>query len=162
MAINAVPTMSDEIYLRDVSDRLKKLEGDDCPPAERAWVKVRQATEGDQLQISQRYAESEVHWRPDGSITEKRSSNILDDRMFKAYLVMVDAGNIFDREGDPLFEFKDGGDYPKYAGTYSKFKEHWMLLPPVAAGAIELALYELNPQWGFTTRDTEEDDEGEE
>lgn len=156
MAIQAVPTISEEIYLRKLSKRVLELEGEDCPPAEQAWVKVRQATEGDQLQVSQRYAESEVYWQTDGSIKEKRSTNMLDDRMFKAYLVLVDAGNIVDSEGAPLFEFKDSDDFPRFKGTYSKFKERWSQLPPVAATSIEMALYSLNPQWG---RVRERDDE---
>lgn len=163
MAIQAVPTISDEVYLRDMSKLLLDLEGKDCPPSERAWVKVRQATEGDQLQISQRNAESEVMWKPDGDIIERRSSNYLDDRMFRAYLVLVDAGNIFGKDGDPLFEFKDGNDYPKFDGTYSEFKRRWAQLPPVAAGAIELALNELNPQWGLSrSSQKDNDEEGEE
>lgn len=146
MAINAVPTISDEIYLRDVSERVNQMEGD-CPKKECAWVKVRQATEGDQLQVSQRHADSEVVWQADGSAKERRSSNTLEDRMFKAYLVMVDAGNILDRKGEPVFEFVDKDDYPKFKGTWARFKERWSLLPPAAASAIELSLYKLNPQW---------------
>lgn len=159
MAINAVPTISDEIYLRDVSERVKKIEGD-CPKKECAWVKVRQATEGDQLQVSQRYADSEVVWQVDGSAKEKRSSNTLEDRMFKAYLVLTDAGNIFDGGEKPIFEFADRGDYPKFKGTWAQFKNRWSLLPPAAASAIELALYRLNPQWDVFGL-VQEDDEGE-
>jgi hypothetical protein len=161
MAIRAVPTVSEEIYLQDLSDRVKRLEGEDCPREEQAWVKVRQATEGDQLQVSQRYADSEVVWQADGSAKETRSTNTLEDRMFKAYLVLVDAGNITDKGDNPVFGFSEKGDYPKFKGTWSQFKEKWSVLPPAAASAIELALYKLNPQWDIFGLVSEDEEEGE-
>ena len=161
MAIHAVPTISEEIYLQDVSERVKEMEGKNCPKKERAWVKVRQATESDQLQVSQRHADTEVLWMADGSAKEKRSRNVLEDRMFKAYLVMVGTGNIFAMEDKPVFEFADKDDYPKFKGTYSKFQDRWGLLQPAVADAIELAIYKLNPQWDVFGLMSEEDEEGE-
>jgi len=146
MAIQAVPTISEEIYLQDLTERVKKLEGED-PRKEQAWVKIRQATEGDQLQISARNADSEVVWQADGGAREKRSNNPLEERMFKAYLVLVDAGNIVAPDGKPVFKFSEGDDYPKFDGSWADFKSRWGLIPSVAADAIELAIYKLNPQW---------------
>lgn len=158
MAIQAVPTISKELYLRELSDQVEKLEGD-CPKKEQAWVKVRQASEGDQLQISQRSAESDVMWLPDGSAKETRSTNPAEERMFRAYLVLVDTGNITDADEKPLFKFKDTGSYQSFDGSYSDFKEAWAQLPPPAAYAIELATYTLNPQWDWLSRIREEEGE---
>jgi len=149
MAINAVPTISKEIYLQDWSEAVKKMEGEDCPRKEQAWVRVRQATEGDQLQVSQRYEDIEYTYTPDGSTMEKRTSNVLEDRMFKAYLVLVEVANILDKKGKPVFKFKDGPDYPKFDGEYSEFQDRWALLPSVGADAIELAVLSLNRQWDY-------------
>jgi hypothetical protein len=147
MAIHAVPTISEEIYLQDLSKAVKRMESDD-PRKEQAWVKVRQATEGDELQVSQYRAEaSELLWRQDGNAMEKRTKGMLEERMFRAYLVLIDAANIFDPHGEPLFEFEEGDDYPKFDGNYSKFQDRWGLLHPEVADAIELAMYETNPQW---------------
>lgn len=163
MAIHAVPTISDEIYLQDVSRSIKKMEGSDCPKEECAWVKVRQATEGDQLQVSQHRAEaSELLWLQDGNAMEKRSKGALEERMFRAYLVLTDAGNLFDAKDNPLFTFKEGDDYPKFDGSYAKFKKCWGQLHPQVADAIELAMYETNPQWDVMRAFLEAQQEGEE
>ncbi len=150
MAIHAVPTISDELYLQNVSQTVKRLEGAECPKKEQAWVKVRQATESDELQVSQhRASASELTWLQDGRAQEKRLKGRLEERMFRAYLVLVDAGNILDAKQKPLFTFKDGQDYPKFDGSYSQFKERWGLLQPEVADAIEMATYEVNPQWNL-------------
>lgn len=161
MAIHAVPTISEEIYLQDLSKAIKKMEKGD-PRKEQAWVRVRQATEGDELQVSQYRAEaSEMLWRRDGNALEKRTKGMLEERMFRAYLVLIDAANIFDLDGKPLFEFKDGDDYPKFKGTYAEFQDRWALLQPEVADAIELAMYETNPQWDTLRALMETQKEGE-
>lgn len=161
MTIHAVPTISDEIYLQEISEKVKRLEGSDCPKKDMAWVRVRQATESDQLQVSQRNSGSEVLWLADGSAKEKRDRNVLEDRMFRAYLVLVDVGNIVDKNGDPVFEFAESGDYPKFKGTFSKFQDKWGVLQSSVADAIEMAIYKLNPQWDVFGLMREDDEEGE-
>jgi len=147
VAIQAVPTVSAPIYLQDWSKEVAEMEGEDCLRDEQAWVQVRQATEGDQLRISQNYEGVELVHQTDGSTRELRTRNILEDRMFRAFLVLTSAANILDNQGNEIFTFKDGANYPKFSGTYAKFKEQWNLIPPAAADAIELAVLSINRQW---------------
>lgn len=147
MAIQAVPTISAPIYLQDWSKEVGEMEGEDCLRDDQAWVQVRQATEGDQLRISQNYEGVELYHQADGTTRELRTRNILTDRMFRAFLVLTGAANILDPNGNEVFTFKDGPNYPKFDGSYGKFKEQWQLIPPEAADAIELAVLSINRQW---------------
>jgi hypothetical protein len=147
MTIKAVPTVSEPIYLQDWSVAVKELEGEDCPREKQAWVVVRQATEGDHLRASRRDENIEYLHQPDGNTRETVTSNLLDERMFQAYLVLVDAGNILDADDVPIFTFKRGPDYDRFNGGYAEFQNRWGLLPSIAADAIGVAVYTLNPHW---------------
>jgi len=147
MAIKAKPIISEEIYLQDLSEDVKELEGD-CPRDEQAWVMIRQATEADNLRHEREVSTVElIH---DGGVTkETRFSSISNDRAFEVYLTLHNAGNITGPEGNPLFEFKDTGPYNRVTGTFDRFKENYGLLPGDVARAMSKAVYLINEKWDW-------------
>lgn len=160
MTITATPIISEEIYLQDMSDDVKDLEGD-CPRDEQAWVMVRQATESDNLRHEQQVATVELT-HEGGKTYEKRQSNIRQEWAFETFLALHAAGNIEGPDGGPLFEFKDTGPYNRVKGTFEKFKETYGLLPGPVARAIIRAVYTINSDWdwlgiSYTPEEDEED-----
>ncbi len=147
MAIKAKPIISEEIYLQDLSEEVKELEGD-CPRDEQAWVMIRQATEADNLRHEREI--STVELTHEGGVTkETRYSSISNDRAFEIYLTLHDAGNITGADGQPLFEFKDTGPYNRVKGTFDKFKDDYGLLPGDVTRAMCKAVYLINPKWDW-------------
>lgn len=161
MAIKAMPVISEEIYLQDMSEDVKELEGD-CPRDEQAWVMVRQATESDNLRHEQQIATVElVH--EGGKTHEKRRSSIREEWAFESFLTLHAVGNIEGPDGNPLFEFKDMGPYNRVKGTFEKFKQTYGLLPGSVARAIIKAVYTVNPDWdwlGITFEPEDEEEDG--
>lgn len=147
MALKATPIMSDRIILADIDRTIAKMEGD-CDKDERAWVQVRQATEGDFNWIASMRTDDTIKWS--GDTAEERRVNFREVMAAHVYLTLIDAGNILDASGKPIFTFKDGGDYSKLNMTFNQFKERYGMLNASVTSAIRKAVYTLNPEWDWT------------
>ncbi len=150
MSIKALPVLSEPIYLRDISDDVKKLEGK-CSPAERAWVMVRQGTEADNLQRAAMRSQYTLRWQVDGSAEELRDVNQRQLWTMEVYMTLTDAGNLWadDAEKEPLFEFENKGSYSGTSYDYEEFENRYGLLPSIVTTAILRAVYSLNPDWSW-------------
>jgi len=148
MAIKTAPVFSGQIYLGDISPEVKELEGD-CDPKERAWVKVRQATEQDNTQISKVQQSDTFIWGNDGSIQQKTPITQGEVRAWEAYYTLTDAGNFFLEGESELFQFVNSGPYQKVAGGYEEFSRRWGTLPPEVTLAISRSIYSVNPSWDW-------------
>lgn len=137
MAIKTMPLFK-QLYLGDLDPRIAKLEGD-CDQSERAWVRIKQATEADNMELSDYNSKN-------------RTSNPRDWRAMEVYVTLCDAGNIdeYDKKGDlvgPLFKFKDAGPYTKFDGPFSKFKDQYAKLPSIVSAVMTQAVYAVNIDW---------------
>jgi len=155
--IETKPIISDKLYLSELSERVAKIEGD-CAKTDKAWVIVRQATEGDNLRRADRRADSVVEWQRDGVAREKRRDNIRDTWAYEVYLTLCDAGNI-NANGKPLFTFEDAGDYTKIKGGFQNFLTAYGQLPSVVTASILRAVYKINPDWSLFTFDEDENED---
>jgi hypothetical protein len=151
MALSTVPIVSGQIYLRDLSDTLKALEGK-CKDEHRAWVMIRQATEGDVAAIELVRGKGTVVHGQDGSTTEMydRDTSHVRKEQFKRTVVGV--GNISDAAGSELFKFKAGPNYAVLDMTDDEFSEAYDALPRPVTNAFGLAILESNPQWDLRER----------
>jgi len=146
MAIKVAPIFSEPLYLGDLSEEVAKMEKD-CDQNDRAWIKARQATESDEMEISSLYSKSKTVWT--GEATEQvQEINPRERQAMEIYLCMVDAGNIDDEDG-PLFTFVENGPYAKVDGGFQIFKEAYGRLPSEATLAMLRAVYTVNPGWGW-------------
>lgn len=146
MALSTVPIVSDKIFLRDVSDTIKKIEGD-CKDEARAWVTIRQATEGDVAAIERVRGKGVVVHGEDGSVSETydRDTSHVRKEQFKRTVVGV--GNISDAAGKELFVFKTGPNYALLDMTDDQFSEAYNDLARPITNAFGLAILQANPQW---------------
>jgi len=167
MAITTVPVVSEPIYLSDKSSAVAKLEGK-SPKAEKAWVRVRQATEQDSMMLEESLPDTRYEYfdetgpngRPIRKTIETRNERVRDRFAMQVWLCLCDAGNINTPSG-PLFKFKDAGDYQKYDGNFDSFLKVWGQLPPSVAVAIRDVVYDYNPHWDWRGifRDADEGEE---
>jgi hypothetical protein len=155
MAVQAVPVVSEPIYLGDISKRVRALEGD-CERTDQAYVIVRQATTGDNMRRSQIHKGTTLRWLTDEDgkpVTEENyNQNPLERYAFEAYTTLAGIGNLFDTDGKPMFEFESSGSYMKVKGDFNDFKERWGRLPLVVTDAILTAVYSTNPDWDWRVR----------
>lgn len=150
MSVKALPIVSGSIYLADLSQEVKKLEGD-CPPDERAFVVVRQATEADTQRISDLYATRTTRWKED-AVEEQRDINPRLEWVWQAFMTLCDAGNILDAQGKPLFKFEDTGPYHKVSGGFNDFRKAHGSLNSAVTEAIRYAVWGINPQWDMRVK----------
>lgn len=153
MAIKALPIISGPIYLQDLNQEVKQLEGEECPRDEQAWVIVRQATELDNQRRSSLVSKRRVEWNDDGRV-EEWDDNPLEVFATEVYCCLVDAGNIWEDDSGTksLFKFKDGPDYQKLSMGYGDFRKAYGKLPLPVTRAIRAAVLEMNPDWDWTKR----------
>jgi hypothetical protein len=146
MAINAAPVVSTQIYLGDLTSSVKEMEGD-CDQADRAWVIIRQSTEGDNRRISEMSAETRTVWS-DTATEQIRRINQAEVRALQVYLTLSDMGNVFadDAGKKPLFRFENG----KLKMPKSEFQKAYDGLHPEVTRAIILAVYQTNPMWDWS------------
>jgi len=146
MALSTVPIVSDKLYLRDLSDTLKAIEGE-CKDELRAWVMIRQATEGDVAAIERVRGKGKVIHGQDGSTTEMydRDTSHVRKEQFKRTVIGV--GNISDAANKELFKFKAGPNYAVLNMTDDEFSVAYDALPRPVTNAFGLAILKGNPQW---------------
>jgi len=151
MAIRAIPTISEPIYLQDISTEVKEMEGHDCPREEQAWVIVRQGTEADNCQRAAMRSKYTLRWQNDGSAEEERDVNQRELWTLEVYMTLCGAGGIFSDEEctKPLFEFEKGKSFDKITLDFAKFKGVYGTLPSIVTTAILRAVYSLNPDWSW-------------
>ena len=151
MAIRTAPILSEQIYLGELSPEVKDIEGE-CDPKDRAWVKVRQATEQDAMQIA-KLTQSPMLWTDDG-VEQKASATSHDIRAMEVYFTLTDAGNFEDVSGKELFQFVNGQAYSKVAGGLQEFIGRYGQLPEQVTVALSRAVYSVNPMWDvFASRE---------
>lgn len=151
MAIKTAPIFK-TVYLGELDPRVAELEGD-CLQEERAWVKVRQATEADNMEISALTSKQKLTYTKSGATEQEQDFNPREIRAMEVFKCLVDIGNIFaDDEGKvPLFKFESHGSYSKVAGGFQRFKEAYGSLPAVVTAAMLRAVYSVNPGWDWLT-----------
>jgi len=148
------PIISEPIYLRDISDTFKELEGD-CERDDQVFVIIRQGTQADIQRVSLLVSERKVEHAKDGTRSETFNDDLGDVRAMQLYSTLCDVGNMTDKTGAPMFRFKQGKEYAKFAGSFSEFKRIYGTLPGVVIGAFNLAVWEGNPQWDMRRLVTE-------
>jgi len=146
MALKIVPIMSEPIYLRDISKAFKELEGD-CQRDEQVYVIIRQSTESDVRRISRLVSTREVTYNANGGRTEIFDDDMGEVRAMQLYSTLCDVKGLTDATDAPMFRFKQDKDYPKLAMSFSDFQEIYGRLPSTVIGALNLAVWEGNPQW---------------
>ncbi len=146
MAIKALPTVSDVIYLQDLVPQIELLEGE-CPNEEKAYVIVRQATEADSMAIDQMSSERRVVWS-ENEVQEIRDSRMREVWAMQVFRCMCDAGNIFGPDGEPLCKFSSGKMHARYVeGTFRDFLKSFGAQSPLVTRALRYAAWEMNPDW---------------
>ena len=170
MAISTVPVISDQVFLGDASPAVGKLEKNSGPD-EKAWIRVRQATEQDAMILEGSLPETRIEYvdeiDPVTRTPVRRAIETRDDRVrnrfaMQVYLCLVDAGNITGDDDKPLFEFDDGVNYAKVKGGFQSFLEAFGQLPSIVALAMRDVVYDHNPHWDWRSiYSTDEDSEGE-
>ena len=141
-----VPVISEPIYLRDISKQFKELEGD-VPREEQVNVVIRQATQADVRKVSRLVSTRKVTYSNDGTRTEVFDDDMGEVRAMQLYTTLCDVGGLTDATDAPLFRFKQEGDYPKLAMGFADFQEIYGTLPSTVVGALNLSVWEGNPQW---------------
>lgn len=161
MAIKALPTLSDKVLLRDISDEVALLEGE-CSDDDAAYVIVRQATESDHRQIAQMYSKRKVRWGADDSVEEVRDTNMRDEWAWQCFLCLCEAGNLFAADGSAIFSFTDGPMYERRVeGKFSVFLKRYGVLQSAVTKAMRYAIWDLNPLWDIRPRPAKEGSEEE-
>jgi len=156
MAISSAPIISEKLFLQDLSSDIAAIENVQglCPEDQRAWVIIRQATEGDVATLSRVGGRGKITHNPDGSMTEEYDRDFNPYRAKQFQVTVVGVGNISDASGGPLFRFKDGPNYPILDMTDEQFSAAYNSLPRPVTNAFALAVIRANPQWGVS-RDTD-------
>jgi hypothetical protein len=156
MAIKTVAVISSQLFLGDLYDKVKELEdeGGECPQNERVWVMIRQATESDTAQVAEMRSKTVVRWVSDGAERGSIPEEVRDDNprllwAWQVYLTLHDAGNLFDDDETPLFEFESKGPYNRVKGGFDKFMKSYGKLPAPVATSLLMAVGSINPGWGI-------------
>lgn len=143
MAIKAAPVTSPKVFLGDLSPAVAVLEGD-CPEKDRAWVIIRQATEGDVRVIQDYGAETRTVFSDDRT-EQIQHVNQADVRAKQVHLTLSDAGNIVNAQDEPLFRFDSG----RLAMDFNEFQTAYGTLHPDVTRAMLLAVRDMNPIWDW-------------
>lgn len=146
MALKITPIISEPIYLRDLDDDFKELEGD-CQRDEQVFVIIRQATEADVRRITQLVSRREIKYGKDGTRSEIFDDDMSELRAMQLYTTLCDVSGLTDASDAPLFRFKQGKDYAQLAMGFSDFQVIYGRLPTTVVKAFNLAVWEGNPNW---------------
>ena len=142
MNIQSVKRVSDPIFLSDLSPDFSDLEGE-CPQEEKAYVRVRRATEGDNIQRHELLLERRTEYRINGdvAIVESVSDNPRWEAMCNTYLTLEEIHGLLD--GDkPVFEKQ-----PVKTMLAMEYEAIWRELPIVVANVLHRAVLRFNPEW---------------
>ena len=146
MDIKKYAVESDKIFLADESPEFAKLEGE-VPEDERVWVKVRQATQADNIRLADINTQRERKYSGDqltgnvNSVSLVYNSNPLRRQATQVYLTVVEIGNLTD--GDkPVFDVAPLKKMPE-----ATFLAKWGSLRTELANAIHKACLKVNPDW---------------
>src|SRR5512138_2876548 len=131
MDLKSFPTVSEKIYLSDISGDFAKAEGA-VDRDQQAWVIVRQAREEDHIKRAALQAKREIKYGATGPFT---MSEIVEDNprervQYEVYWTLVETGNLSD-DGKPLFAKSPVNQVP-----FAEFEKVWGAMPPVVAQAI--------------------------
>ena len=128
-----------------------------CDESGEAYVKVRQAREGENAErddmfstITRVFEVPEIDGvQVDGNVKLETSQNPTKTRRKEAYLTLASIRGITDEAGNELFRHSGtvDGDMVRGAMSESEFNRVWNRLPPDAVSEIMGYVYELNPTW---------------
>ncbi|HUW12883.1 MAG TPA: hypothetical protein VM537_24360 [Anaerolineae bacterium] len=150
MAIKALPTVSNVLYLQDLVPGIAALEGD-CAKEELAYVIVRQGTESDSIAIERMSSERQIVWT-DKDVREVRDSRMREQWAMQVFRCMCDAGNITGQDDKAVFEFSGGAIHERFVdGTFGDFLKAYGALNPIVTRALRYAVWEMNPDWDLRT-----------
>ena len=141
MKIKVTPTISEPIYLQELSLEIAGIEGG-IPQTEQAWVKIRQATEQDHIARADLLAKRVMTYGD--QISETVEDNPRERMMYEAYWTLYETGNLTDEDGKPIFP-----EMPAKKMTLEKFQEIWGKLDSSITMAIWAAVRKGNPDWDF-------------
>jgi hypothetical protein len=133
-----IPVISGPIYLRDAYAPFAALEGD-CPESERTWVKIRQATEGENEQRADLTKTREVVWGD--AVTQRFQDNEREIMRNEVYFTLQEAGNLTFDDGSPIF--------PGKMTNFDEFTQRWWKLDSTTATAIHKAVLSINRDWDW-------------
>lgn len=139
MKIARKPVISDRIYLSDESLEFAAREGD-LPRDEQAWVRIRQAREGDFVARAELMAKREVRYG--GSFSEVIGDNSRERVKYEVFWTLHECKNLVDDDGTPVF-----GDGPTDAMKFQSFEAIWNSLETHVTEAIVLAVWRVNSGW---------------
>jgi len=150
MAIFATPVHSEPRFLGEVSKDVARLEGD-AAEEDKAWVRVRQATESDNMEISAMTSKTRTVFSQ-GSTESLQEVNPRDVRAMEVFRTLTDAGNLWSNEEGtiPLFNFETVGKITRASGGFQDFKQKYGKLPVEVTSAILEVVYKFNPGWDWT------------
>ena len=157
MTIKAIATQSDRIFLGDLSDEVKELEGAKCPQDKRAWVTVRQATAGDFRRVSNSGGPRKTQYL-EGVRTDIWNDDWAEAWAMQSYCCLTGAGNIEGPDGKPIFTFESHSDYHKVKMSFDTFLARHDTLAKVVTNAIRKAVWSLNPDWDLLAEDDDDDE----
>lgn len=143
MKISSIPVVSAQLYLADLYEPFKTLEGTNMDPLERVWVTVRQATEGDNEKRADLVAKRHVTLSQDG-MSEQYDDNVRTRMKWEVYWTLDEVGNLVDDDGKPVFRIK-----PVREMAFPDFEKVWHRFDSRLANAIHKAVRITNPDWGW-------------
>ncbi len=144
MDLSKLKTDSGTLYLSDLSVDFSFLEGD-VAQADRVWVKVRRASERDNIRRAEFCAKRTKRYispsTPEMTVFEDVGVNPIERAKFETYLTLMDCGNLI--LGDaPVFP-----EMPATQIPYAVFEIAWNQLDICVAEAIHKAVIATNPEW---------------
>ncbi len=147
MDLKTFPAESGKIFLADEYEPFAKLEGEDTPIDERAWVIVRQATQADNIRRNDLFLKRETKYSAgsDGmidSISRVYNENPLRRQMEEVRLTLKEVGNL-NVDSKPYFTKLPARDM-----TQAEFEKLWGGIPdPRIADAIHACVLKINQDW---------------
>jgi hypothetical protein len=139
MKIKRIPTISEPIFLAEISEEFKELEGE-VTQDQKAWVRVRQATEGDSESRAALQSKRRIEYNPDSTMTEMVDENIRTRLKFEVWWTLDEVGNLTWEDGDPIF---------KKGMSFKEFEDAWKRLDVRISLAIHKAVRITNPNWDW-------------
>jgi len=137
--ISLKQVVSGKIYLRDESMEFAVNEGN-VKPEDAAWVRIRQAREGDFVALEEIRAKREIKYG--NSASEIIDANPRECAKYQVWWTLHDCGNLLNEDDDPLF-----AKLPVGAMQFADFDAIWSNLDTCASTAILSAVWKVNPEW---------------
>jgi hypothetical protein len=139
MDLSAIPGCSEEVYLQDYSEEIRKAE-EGVPREEQLAVTVNYVNEGDRIKHAAMKARRETHVMPD-RVIEITVDNDRERVEMEVYLTLNYVRNL-KSNGKEVFQA-----VPVSLMGRERFSEIWRSLPPMITDAVYSAVLLRNPEW---------------